>query len=189
MTFNWANTKGVKHNNGQLSIRGQNVSFLDVPRRNSSMFARNDPGKKWLWTVCRVCEWKSLWQLTTVGQHVESKKWQNVTSVLPCSFNFKTKRPFKVYLCEWVYFCLRLSLPVFSSYFGWHQINQIAFYYYGNHSCQSKIIIITKKKESVSQTQNTSVMVDWSITWNWFAMRDVAGAQWFVSISGNRCCW
>lgn len=115
-----------------------------------------------------LCEWKSPWQLTTVGQHVEGKKWQNVTSVFPCSFSFKTKGLLKsasVNGCVCVSVCLFLSFQVI---FVDIKSNQIASYHYGNHVCHSKTI--KKKKESVSGTQKNL-------------------SQRLKSISGNRGCW
>lgn len=126
-----------KHNNGQH--RGQKFSFSTreiVQRRMYWQDVCTQP--PWNEMTWKACEWKSPWYLTTDGQHVKDKKWQNVTPVLHGSFGFKTKGPFKVCLCEWV--CLRLSLcpSVFSSNFCWHQINQIASYHYDNHVCHSK---------------------------------------------------
>lgn len=90
-------------------------------------YSHNNPDIKWFERGFLVFEWKSPWQLTTVGQHVEDKKWQTVTSVFPCSFNFKTKGLLKS-ASEWVCSCLSLCFPILSSYFWQLQINQIDSY-------------------------------------------------------------
>lgn len=132
------------------------------------MFAHNNPEMKWFGKVAFFCvngSHPDSWQ--QLDNMWKARKWQNVTSVFPCSFNSKTKG-----LLKSVDGCvrLRLRLPVFSSYFCWHQIHQRASYRYGNHVRQSRE---DQKKETVSWTQNNCLMPDWSITRNWFAVKDV----------------
>lgn len=92
-----------------------------------------------------LCEWESPWQLTTVGQHVEGKKWQNVTSVFPCSFSLKTKGLLKsasLNGCACASVCLSKLFLLTS--------NQSASYHYGNHVCHSTKIKKKKKKKEFS---------------------------------------
>lgn len=105
-----------------------------------------------------LCEWESPWQLTTVGQHVEGKKWQNVTSVFPCSFSLKTKGLLKsasLNGCACASVCLSKLFLLTS--------NQSASYHYGNHVCHStKIKKKKKKKESFVFSSSLQCSGDYS---------------------------
>lgn len=103
------------------------------------MFAHNNPEMEWCWKVAFFCvdgSHPDSWQ--QLDNMWKTRKWQNVTSVFPCSFNSETKSLLKSASADGSVCVSVCVFPSFPSYFCWRQINQIASHRYGNHACQSK---------------------------------------------------